>query len=53
VKTSTQANIEKISISSTNENIKLIDELWALEAESRLTAYQKGEIPAIDLTSIG
>ena len=58
--------IEQTSQMSANEKIELIDALlatvdkpdseidalWAMEAESRLAAYQNGEIQALDLNQV-
>ena len=58
--------IKQTSQLSANEKIELIDALlatvdkpdaeidalWAKEAESRLTAYQNGEIQALDLNQV-
>jgi putative addiction module component (TIGR02574 family) len=64
--TATQAIIEQANKLSVNEKIALIDALlatvdkpdaeidalWALEVESRLSAYQKDEIQALDLNQV-
>lgn len=64
--TATQAIVEQAAKLSANEKIELIDALlatvdkpdaeidamWALEAEHRLSAYQKGEIQALDLNQV-
>jgi putative addiction module component (TIGR02574 family) len=64
--TTTQAIVEQAAKLSANEKIELIDALlatvdkpdaeidalWAVEAESRLSAYQKGEIQALDLNQV-
>ena len=61
-----QAIIEQTSQLSANEKIELIDALlatvdkpdaeidvlWAKEAESRLAAYQNGEIQILDLNQV-
>lgn len=64
--TTTQAIVEQAAKLSANEKIELIDALlatvdkpdaeidalWAVEAESRLSAYQKGEIQALDFNQV-
>ena len=64
--TATKAIVEQAARLSANEKIELIDALlatvdkpdaeidtlWALEAESRLSAYQKGELQALDLSQV-
>lgn len=64
--TATKAIIEQAAKLSANEKIELIDALlatvvkpdaeidtlWASEAESRLSAYQKGELQALDLNQV-
>ncbi|MEY3748010.1 MAG: hypothetical protein RL194_1469 [Pseudomonadota bacterium] len=64
--TATKAIVEQAAKLSANEKIELIDALlatvdkpdaeidtlWASEAESRLAAYQKGELQALDLNQV-
>ncbi len=35
-----------------NPPVSTLDELWAQEAEDRLTAYRRGEIPASSLAEV-
>ena len=39
-------------ISSLNKPDSKLDQLWADEAESRLTAYKKGELKAISINEV-
>jgi putative addiction module component (TIGR02574 family) len=64
--TATKAIVEQAAKLSANEKFELIDALlatvdkpdaendtlWAAEAESRLSAYQKGELQALDLNQV-
>lgn len=64
--TTTQNIVEQAAKLSANEKIELIDALlatvdkpdaevdtlWAAEAESRLAAYQRGEMQALDLNEV-
>lgn len=64
--TATKAIVEQAAQLSVNEKIELIDALlatvdkpdaeidalWASEAESRLSAYQSGELQALDLNQV-
>lgn len=64
--TATKAIVEQAAKLSPNEKIELIDALlatvdkpdaeidalWATEAESRLAAYQRGEMQALDLNEV-
>ena len=44
--------IEFLFASFDNADRKRIDGLWANEAESRIDAYEKGQIPAKDVQSV-
>ncbi len=37
---------------SLDEPDKTIDEIWAIEAEKRLSAYRKGLLKGVDMTEI-
>ncbi len=39
-------------ISSLDKSDSLLDQLWANEAESRLTAYKNGELKSISLNEV-
>lgn len=44
--------IEKLLDTFTYEQRKKIDETWAQKAESRINAYEKGEIESIPLSKV-
>ncbi len=64
--TATKAIVEQAAKLSDNDKIELIDALlatvdkpdaeidtlWAADAESRLSAYQEGELQALDLNQV-
>ncbi len=39
-------------ISSLDKSDSLLDQLWANEAESRLTAYKNGELKSVSLNEV-
>ena len=39
-------------ISSLDQPDKALDELWAVEVESRLSAYKKGELKSVSLEDV-
>lgn len=52
METLTKTIVEQVGHPSAKSKIELINTLWSVEAESRLSAYKKGEIQALDLNLV-
>jgi len=52
LKPSQKAELIDKLLSSLDEPDKEIDELWASEAESRIDAYERGEIKVVSLEKV-
>ena len=52
LKPSQKAELIDKLLSSLDESDKEIDEVWARETESRIDAYERGEIKAVSLEKV-